>query len=76
MPCGVTVSERKKKPLSSHPGVVGLYCRLGDFEAALGLLEQLLPHANEEIKAWIKVDADFDALRSHPRYQKALQSVQ
>ena len=53
-----------------------LYCRLGDFEAALGLLEQLLPHANEEIKAWIKVDADFDALRSHPRYQKALQSVQ
>ena len=53
-----------------------LYCRLGDFESALGLLEQLLPHANEETKAWIKVDSDFDALRNDPRYQQALLSAQ
>jgi len=53
-----------------------LYSKLGDFESALDLLERLLPHANEETKSWIKVDSDFDALRSHPRYQKALQSIQ
>ena len=53
-----------------------LYSKLGDFESALDLLERLLPHANEETKSWIKVDSDFDALRSHTRYQKALQSIQ
>jgi adenylate cyclase len=50
-----------------------LYSLVGDFESALSLLERLLPHATEETKSWIKVDSDFDALRSHPRFQKALQ---
>jgi adenylate cyclase len=53
-----------------------LYSRLGDFESALDLLERVLPHANEETKLWIKFDTDFDALRSHPRYQKALQLIE
>ncbi|MGH8318868.1 MAG: TPR end-of-group domain-containing protein [Steroidobacteraceae bacterium] len=53
-----------------------VYSRLGDFESALDLLERWVPHANEETKSWIKVDPDFDALRSHPRYQKALQLIQ
>jgi adenylate cyclase len=53
-----------------------LYSRLGDFATALDLLERCIPHANEETKSWIKVDPDFDALRSHPRYQKALQLIQ
>ena len=53
-----------------------VYSKLGDFESALSLLEQLLPHANQVIKSWIKVDQDFDALRSHPRFHKALQLIQ
>ena len=53
-----------------------LYSRLGDFESALELLERWMPHANEETRSWIKFDSDFDALRSHPRYQKALQLIQ
>jgi adenylate cyclase len=53
-----------------------LYSLVGDFESALGLLERLLPHATEETKSWIKVDSDFDPLRSHPRFQKALQLIE
>ncbi len=56
--------------------VACLYSRLGDFESALGLLEKWVPHANEETRSWIKFDSDFDALRSHPRYQKTLQLIE
>ena len=51
------------------------YTALGDMDAAFDLLERLLPHANPEIKAWIKHDSDFDPLRDHPRYQKILELI-
>jgi len=51
------------------------YSRLGDFDAAFDLLERLLPRANHETKSWIKLDSDFDALRSQPRYQKVLELI-
>ena len=51
------------------------YSRLGDLDAAFELLERLLPRANHETKSWIKLDSDFDALRSHPRYQKVLELI-
>jgi len=51
------------------------YSRLGDFDAAFDLLERLLPRANHETKSWIKLDSDFDALRSHPRYGKVLEMI-
>ena len=53
-----------------------VYSQLGEFESALGVLEQLAPQAGQIIKSWIKVDSDFDALRSHPRFQKALQLIE
>ena len=49
---------------------------LGDFESAFDLLERLLPHANQETKAWVKVDTDLAALRPLPRYQKILELIQ
>jgi len=52
------------------------YSKLGDFESALGLLEQLVPRLSPHMKSWIKVDSDLDALRSHPRFQKTLQSIE
>ncbi len=55
--------------------VACVYSKLGDYEAALDLLERLLPHANHETKSWIKHDSDFDALRSHPRYQRVLELI-
>ncbi len=55
--------------------VACVYSLLGEIEPAFNLLERLLPHANHETKAWIKHDSDFDALRSHPRYQKVLELI-
>ena len=49
-----------------------LYSVLGDIDAAIEMLERLLPHANHETKAWIKHDSDFDVLHSHPYWQKVL----
>jgi adenylate cyclase len=55
--------------------VACVYSKLGDLDAALDLLERLLPHANHETKSWIKHDSDFDVLRSHPRYQRVLELI-
>jgi len=52
------------------------HARVGDTEQAIDLLEQLLPHANHETKAWVKHDSDFDAIRSHPRWQKVLALIE
>jgi adenylate cyclase len=49
-----------------------LYSLLGDIDAAIGMLERLLPHANHETKAWIKHDSDLAPLHSHPYWQKVL----
>jgi adenylate cyclase len=51
------------------------FSRHGDIEPAFALLERLLPHANDENKAWIKHDSDFDPLREHPRYQKIVELI-
>jgi adenylate cyclase len=56
--------------------VACVYAKLGDFDRAFDLLERLLPHANHETKSWIKVDSDFDSLRSLPRYQNVLELIQ
>jgi len=45
-------------------------------EETFVLLERLLPHANHETKAWVKVDSDLDGLRSLPRYRKVLELIQ
>ena len=55
--------------------VAGVHCRLGDHDGAFDLLERLLPRANHETKSWIKLDSDFDGLRSHPRYQRVLELI-
>jgi len=56
--------------------VACVYSKMGDHEAALDLLERLLPHANHETKSWIRHDSDFDGLRSHARYQQVLALIQ
>jgi adenylate cyclase len=44
----------------------------GEPDAAIDLLERLLPQANDETRAWVRNDSDFDPIRSHPRYQDVL----
>jgi adenylate cyclase len=56
--------------------VACVYSLAGEFDRAFELLERLLPHGNHETKSWVKVDSDFDALRSLPRYQKVLELIQ
>src|SRR5437870_6136360 len=62
-------------PMTQYNVACG-YSTLGDIDAAFDLLERWLPFANHETKAWIKHDSDFDALRSHPRYQKILETIE
>lgn len=52
------------------------HCLLGELDRALDLLDELLPRANHETKAWILQDSDFDALHSHPRWQRVLELAQ
>jgi adenylate cyclase len=61
-------------PLTQYNLACG-YTKLGDIDAAFDLLERALPRAGPEIRQWIKHDSDFDALRSHPRYQKILELI-
>jgi len=54
-----------------------VYTHLGDIERALDVLERVPPHAGYELKhGWIKHDSDLDPLRSHPRFQKILESIE
>ena len=48
----------------------------GRADEAIDLLERLLPQANDESKAWVKHDSDFNSIRGHPRYQNVLKLIQ
>ena len=61
-------------PLTQYNVACGL-TKLGDLDAALDLLERSAPRLGPELTAWIKYDSDFEALRSHPRYQKILEQI-
>jgi adenylate cyclase len=49
---------------------------IGEADAAIDLLERLLPQANDETRAWVKNDSDFDPIRDHPRYQNVLKLLE
>jgi len=48
---------------------------LGETDRAFDLLEELIPRGNADMKAWVMNDSDFDALHSHPRWQRVLEQV-
>ena len=48
---------------------------LGEVDRAFDLLEELIPRGNADMKAWVMNDSDFDALHSHPRWQRVLEQV-
>lgn len=52
--------------------VACMHATLGDLDAALDLLEKLLPRANDQTKAWTRNDSDFAPLHGHPRWPKIL----
>jgi adenylate cyclase len=56
--------------------VVCVYSLVGDEEQALDLLQRLLPDAGQELRqGWLKHDSDLNPLRSNPRFQKILATL-
>jgi adenylate cyclase len=56
--------------------VVCVYSLVGDEEQALDLLERWLPNAGQELRqGWLKHDSDLNPLRSNPRFQKILATL-
>lgn len=48
------------------------YGKLGDVDAALDLLEQVLQRGSPGYKEWMAHDSDMDPLRHHQRFQKLI----
>lgn len=61
--------------LLAQYNIACVYSQLGDLDAAIDLLEKVLPHRSSEQILWFKNDSDLDPIRSHPRYQKLLESI-
>ena len=52
-----------------------VYCILGDIDAALDLLETLLPQSSCYQLLWFKQDSDLDAVRHHVRFQAMVEAI-
>ena len=51
------------------------YSQMGELDAAIDVLEKVLPHRSPEQILWFSKDSDLDPLRNHPRFQKLLESI-
>ena len=52
------------------------YAQLGDLEEAMDLLEKVMPRRSTAQMLWSRNDSDLDPVRSHPRYQKLLETIE
>ncbi|WP_244598755.1 adenylate/guanylate cyclase domain-containing protein [Rhizobium tubonense] len=52
-----------------------VYSMLGDLDAAIDLLEMLLPHGSAYHVLWFSHDSDLDPLRELPRFQELLAAL-
>ena len=60
----------------AHYNVACMHAILGDLDQAIDLLERVLPLSSSEQLLWFKNDSDLDAVRSHPRYLKLLETIE
>jgi serine/threonine-protein kinase len=49
-----------------------IYTMVGEYDAAIAQLEQLLSLPGHLTVPWLRIDPTWDPLRSHPRFQKLL----
>ncbi len=49
-----------------------IYTMVGEYDAAVAQLEQLLSIPGQLTVRWLRIDPTWDPLRSHPRFQKLL----
>ena len=53
------------------------YAQLGDLDEAIDLLEKMMPRRGTPVPMlWIENDSDLAPVRSHPRYQKLLETIE
>jgi adenylate cyclase len=69
--CAQALAIAPDDPLTLFNVACG-YGLLGEIDPALELLERWRPRANPRGRTWIRVDSDFDALRTNPRFQEFL----
>jgi adenylate cyclase len=50
------------------------YAQIGDIEDAIDLLEKVMPRGEQML--WHQNDSDLDPVRSHPRYQTLLETIE
>ena len=48
---------------------------LGELDAAIDVLERVLPHRSSEQILWFSKDSDLDPVRNHPRFRQLLKSI-
>ncbi len=61
--------------LLAQYNIACVYSQLGDLDLAIDLLEKVLPDRSSKQILWFKNDSDLDPIRSHPRYQKLLETI-
>ena len=60
---------------SSRNRLAVIYAQLGEIDRALDILEERIKQPNGPSYGGLKVSADWDALRSHPRFEKLVASL-
>ena len=50
--------------------------QLGELDLAIDLLEKVLPYQLPKQFLWFKNDSDLEPIRSHPRFQELLETIE
>jgi adenylate cyclase len=61
-------------PYNAHV-LTRIYLLTGEYEKALGQLEELLRIPYFLSPGWLKIDPTFDPVRKHPRFQKLIEAA-
>jgi TolB-like protein/Tfp pilus assembly protein PilF len=67
----LTIEKQKPKSTISHRKLAALYAQLGDREQAFSELQAAIDQRDPFI-IWLKIEPQYDGLRSDPRYRELL----
>ena len=64
-----------RKPTMAALGLARLYAHAGDRNRCIEILENEYRHREPMLAAWIRTDAEFDSVRSDPRFEALLTKI-
>jgi tetratricopeptide (TPR) repeat protein len=67
----LAIEKRKTKSTISHRKLAALYAQLGDKDAAFSELKAAIDQRDPFV-IWLKIEPQYDSLRSDPRYRDLL----